>query len=448
VEEIINLYPQQAEAYKKMVREGGGVVWMRVGTGKTRVGLYSAISLAHSRAIIVVCRRAAFSDWASEVATLQLPHQVRNVEDVRFDEVFVEFTIVLVSEGMLLSAAIADTLTRLAQNDQVGAYIIDEGYLFKNPRSQKHKQLKSLCEDIPTILMSGSIMPARDLVDIYGQVELSGHGKRLAKHLSDFREQFQTGIQGHFFGWYPKQGAYKTIMERIEPFTYIYMPLKSDRKIQESILKVDPSAEQLAYFKELKETAAIEGKFELTNMATIALKAQQISNGWIKHEGNAIEWIDSPKLDRCVALIEEIIADGSQVVVWCAFREDITRLGEKLAHPVATLQSGKAFDIAGWNKGKYKICLATEASGSSVNHFAQVKYGIYFSQDTKWLSLQQSQGRHDRRSSQHNTCFFTFLHTKKSLDSQIYYTVRTSQSVEKGVIANLDVLQWLKEGRT
>jgi hypothetical protein len=442
--EIAGLYPQQADAYRKMVRERGGVVWMRVGTGKTRVGLLSAIALAKAKAIVAICRRAAFQDWENEIATLQLPHQVHNVENITLNQTFIEYTLILVSEGMLLSPAIQAVIDSLTRFQQVGAFIIDEAYMFKNPKSLKHRALLALRRDLPTIVMSGSIMPARDLLDIYGQVELSGHGPRLAKHLSSFRESFQTGIQGKFFAWYPKKGAYSEIMNKIEPFTYIYMPRKSERKIEETILKVDPSQQQLDWFTELKKYAAIEGILELKNMATIAIKAQQISDGWVKHQDGSIEWIDSPKLQRCIALINEIVEGGEKLVVWCAFREDLNRLGEQLEYPIATLQSGKTFDAVGWQKGKYKLCLATEASGSSVNHFAQVPYGIYFSQDTKWLSLQQSQGRHDRVSSMHETCFFTFLHTKKSLDSQIYYVVRTAQSVEKGVITNLDVLQWLR----
>jgi hypothetical protein len=444
--EVAGLYSQQAAAYRKMVRERGGVVWMRVGTGKTRVGLMSAIALSKCRAIVAVCRREAFTDWTNEVATLQLPHSIIEAEDLIPNITFIEFTLILLSEGLLLNRNVTGVLDRLKENGQVGAYIIDEAYLFKNPRSQKHIELMRLRHPLPTIVMSGSIMPARDLVDIYGQVELSGHGKRLAKHLTSFREKFQTGIKGHFFAWYPKQGAFKSIMEKIEPFTYIYMPKHSERRIEQTILKVDPSPQQLEWFKELKETAAIDGKFELTNMATVAIKAQQISDGWLKLEGaDAYEHFPSPKVNRTIALVQEIVESGEKVVVWCAFRYDRERLADlEQIGPVATLQSGGTFDRVGWEKGKYRICIATTASGNSINAFEHVPYGIYFSQDVKWLSQQQSMGRHDRRSSTHDTCYFTFIHTNRSLDSAIYYTVRNSQSMEGSIISQLDVLQWLR----
>lgn len=447
---MVDLYPQQKAAIQKMISEGGGVVWMRVGTGKTRVGLIVADSIASSHpnafVIPVIARRAAFDDWRNEVATLQLPYDVTEVEDVPYGFIFRERTIVLVSEGMLLSSAITGVLHRLRESNQLGAFIIDEGYLFKNPRTDKHKSLQQIREGVSSVVLSGSIMTARDLTDIYGQVAISGQGGRLAKGLSHFREQFQTGMNSHgHYEWYPKPGSYNAIMQKIEPFSYIFMPKKSERKIVESILKVHPSEEQLGYFKELKETAAIEGKFELKNMATVVIKAQQISDGWIQHENGEVTWVDSPKIERCRDLVAEIVSGGDRVVVWCAFREDINRLRPSLETiaEVATLQSATPFDLKRWNTGKPRICIGTEASGSSVNHFAQVPYGIYFSQDWKWLSLQQSQGRHDRVSSLHDTCFFTYLHTNKSLDSKVHYTVKAAASSERGFINQLDAWQWI-----
>jgi hypothetical protein len=441
------LYQQQSDALKKITRERGGVAWMRVGTGKTRVGLLSAVELAPIKphVIVAIARREAFNDFRNEIATLQLPHAVIEVEDIPHGFEFATRTICLVSEGMVLNEAINGVVTFLRDSNQIGAFIIDEAYLFKNPVAQKHKRICQWSEGIPSIVLSGSIMTARNLLDIYGQVELSGHGKKLAKGVSHFREQFMMGMSGQHVEWYPKQGAYKEIMSKIEPFTYVYMPRNSERTIHQTILKVQPTEQQLSYFRELKAYAGIEGKFELTNMANIATKAQQISDGFLKGEGG-IEYFVSPKVDRCMALIKEIVESGERVVVWCAFREDIKRLYDVCnIAPFATLQSGEPFKIDWWKSGKPRICLATEASGTSVNHFAQVPYGIYFSQDTKWLSLQQSQGRHDRKSSEHDTCYFTFLQTEKSLDAKVYGIARASQSVEGGFIRQLDVLQWLRE---
>lgn len=444
-------YPEQWQAYEKVVGQRGGIVWMDVGQGKTRVGIMSALDLSPDHpVVVVVARRQAFYDWEQEIATLQLNVDTMLIEDVPLThQFFSKKTFVLVSEGSVAKDSVQMVLHSLESNNALGAIIIDEGYLFKNPKAKRHLAIRPFAFRHPTVLLSGSVMSARDLVEIFGQVSAAGRMKQLARNLTSFREQFQTGINGAYFSWYPKPGAYKAIMEKIEPFTYVYFPPRGCHQIKDSILKVPPTKQQLAYFKELKETAAIEDKFELNNMATVITKAQQISNGWFKLDNGEYETFKSNKVERTVALASEVLESDPKrkLVIWCAFRYDIVRLMPEVQRlcRVATLQSGTDFDVRHWSKQDTRICLATEASGSSINHFAQCDHGIYFSQDFKWESLKQSRGRHTRRSSQHNTTHFTFLHTEKSLDAQVYYTVISARSSESSFLRQMDVLGWLKK---
>lgn len=448
--------PQQQAAHDKLVAENGGIVWMNVGEGKTRVALMAGANIAQDSGhpvVLVIARRAAFYDWQQEIATLQLDADVLEIEEFLFDINFKynKTTFILVSEGMLLNIVIQSKIQLLEAHNHIGCILVDELWLFKNPKSQKHLMLRPWTLAHPTIGLSGSIMTARDMVDIFGQVAAVGRMKQLAHSLTRFRETYQTGIgSGVYMSYYPKPKAYQKIMEKIEPFVYIHMPKVSERKTRTNILKVLPSKQQLAYFKELKETAAIDGKFELVNMANVVQKAQQISNGWFQDARGRYHHFDSPKLDRTIALVEEILQQDTKVVIWCAFKHDIIVLRSALFNSiynklkVATLQSGVEFDHKLWARKDCRICLATEASGTSINHFAQVPYGIYFSQDFKWTSLQQSQGRHTRRSSLHETAYFTFLHTEKSLDAQVFYIVRHAASSEASFIRQMDVISWLK----
>lgn len=450
----------QLDAYNKLVAENGGIVWMRVGDGKTRIALKAAETIAKNDnypLIIIIARRAAFYDWKQEIATLQMNAVIYEIDDTPIEHlpcitIKNDYQIfLLVSDGMIAKDKTQEYILQLINTKSLACIIVDELWLYKNPKSAKHKALTEFTSEHPTIGISGSIMTARDIVDIYGQVAAVGRGKALAKNLSAFRQFFQTGIAGQFMSWYPKPGAYKSMMEKIAPFTYIYFPLKQIRQAKDIIIKVQPTQQQLDLLKELKETAAIEGKFELTNMANLITKAQQISNGWLKAEGGDVENFVSTKVDRLVALVEEILQEEetNKLVIWCAFREDINRLHRRLETTfpkigIATLQSGREFDTKLWGRKDCRICIATEASGTSINHFAQVPFGIYFSQDFKWTSLQQSQGRHTRRSSLHDTAYFYFLHTEKSLDAQVFYTVKTAVSSEKSFIKQMDVLQWVK----
>lgn len=445
------LNSQQREAFHRIVANEGGVVFWKVGKGKTRIGLVSSYAMLPDspdpRAIIVVCRRPAFDDWRAEIATLQFDWAVEEIENVNASKVLKRDTFVLCSDGKLLSQITVATLQQLVRFQQAKGLIIDEGYLFANTKTLRHKAITTLSRKVPTVLLSGSIMPRRDLAAVYGQISAAGKSGRVAQSLTRFRSIYQTGIQGNFFTWYPKPGAYKALMDKIAPFTHVYFPKANAGSIQSSIIKIHPTRNQVGFIKEIKETYAVEGVFQTNSAAEIILKCQQVSNGWLKGEKGIIEF-PSTKIDRCIALVEELLAAGERCVIWCAFRYDIDRLLPTLSRlkdcNVATFRSGEQFDTTGWHAGKYQVCLATEASGSSVNHFAQVPYGIYFSQDYKWMSLQQSQGRHTRESSKHEVTYFYFLHTTGSMDSRIYYTVQTAASSERSFIKQMDVEQWLK----
>jgi len=74
---------QQLIAYHKVVTAKGGLVWMAVGTGKTRVGILGSIELAERKpAIPVILRREAFYDFQQEIAALQLDVDVIEMEQL------------------------------------------------------------------------------------------------------------------------------------------------------------------------------------------------------------------------------------------------------------------------------------------------------------------------------------------------------------------------------
>jgi len=449
---MLELDLPQIEACEKVRAAGGGIMWMAVGEGKTRPALLAADSIAGDHTVIVVvARRAAFFDWETEVATLQLPHKVVEIENVPANPVFFNKTIILVSESRLINPIVSDILANLRMSRQIGCIIVDELWLFKNPKAKKSLALHAHSEWLPTIGVSGTVMTARDITDIYGQVAAIGRRAVLARTTTDFKTKYMTGMNaGGFMQWYPKPGAYKQIMDAINEFTYVHMPDVRQVKEVSRIIKVRPTDRQLELIEELKETAAVEGFFELDSMGAVVLKAQQISNGWLESDEEGFVHFPSSKVDRCVALVEEILQTGYKVVVWCAFKQDIIRLQEpmlKLSKRIATLQGGVPFDHVQWNRSDCRICLATEASGSSVNHFAQVPYAVYFSQDYKWTSLQQSKGRHTRRSSAHDTAYYLFLHTEKTLDAQVYYTVRSSANSERSFLKAMDVQAWVSQGK-
>jgi hypothetical protein len=364
------LSPKQREAFDLLTdpSNSGGIAFWRVGTGKTRIAIATGIAMLQATSmkaqmIAVVCRRAAFYDWRTEIATLQLSADTPEIEALaESEQVFNVDSFVLVSDGLLRNAKIISTLQKLIDWGFLGALLVDEGYLFCNPQSQRSKGLYEIAKRLPTVVVSGSIQPSRDLTQVYGQAVAANKHKRITPTLTKFRQEYQTGIQGQFYAYYPKPGAYKKLMEKMSPFTHLYMPPKKDREWKETILKIKPTDYQLELLKELKDTMAIDAMFELTNAANMIQKGQQISNGWLKGEDGDVRYFESSKVDRTVALMQEILAENKRVVIWCAFREDIRRLKREFLETeaispkeVSTLQSGETFSEADRHKCKHKV---------------------------------------------------------------------------------------------
>jgi hypothetical protein len=433
-------------------------VWHDVGQGKTRTGLSVVATLQILNEwelpfiVVVVCRRKAFHTWEDEIALLGLNYYVYRwdpkAEEHDYDDE--RPTVWLVSEGQVDQFWI---------NPYVRHIIVDELHLFKNPAAIRSRAVQKLARNRPITGLSGSIMTANNIEDLYGQAWAVGVQQHLCKTFTDFRSEFMISLPKEGNSppiKTPKRGAYTLAMNRLEPFVDVYFPEKKDRRIVESIIKVPLTDQQKEYLYKLKEHWEIE-EIEYNNAAAITVKSQQISDGWVKVDdhtaalspgGGGRSWItdiETNKVEYLIGLLEEILDTDHKCVVWCAFKYDLDYLAARL--PFATLQQSgqQPLDLEKWRSGKFPIVLATEGSGSAHNDYAQVPYGIYYSQSWKWLDMQQSQGRHDRKSSKHDTCYYYYLHTQGTLDKYIYDKVKYSSSQEKSVIQSGEIAQWVKE---
>lgn len=453
------LHEAQIRAATKFISNGGrGIAWHMVGEGKTRIALTVFATLQFLREwdapciCVVVCRKKSFHTWRAEIEDCGLGYFVHewapDKEGFYDDQVP---TIWLVS---------SEQVSKISTNIFIRQIIVDELYMYKNPKAIRSMAVQKLASRYPTVGLSGSIMTAGNLEDVWGQAAAIGVQNTLCRTFTDFRTEYLISFNtGGFPIRSPRRGANKKIMDLLEPYIDVHFPEKRDRKIHHSIVKVPATEQQKDYWRQLKDTWEIDD-VEFNNAAAISIKSQQISNGFVKLKErvgwnpdntpifrDVIKRIPSNKPSALVCLVEEIVSVGEKCVVWCAFKEDIEILAEELATAeIATLQmTGEhALDVARWNTGAYPCVLATQASGSSINDFAQIPYGIYYSQNYKWMDMQQSQGRHDRKSSKQTDNYFYFIHTQESLDKQIYDTVRVSKGLEQAIIDKGHLATWLK----
>jgi len=447
-----DLYAEQQRAHDRLVKSRGGMLFWRVGTGKTRTALHIFATLQKEMkwslpcVCLVVCRRQAFEDWRKEIRNIGCDWMVfENEINDKVLETITNPCFLFLSEGML-----AKEVATLQNDRRIKMVLLDEGFLYKNPKSAKGKAANKITKIRKTVLLSGSIMTAKDLRDVYGLATAVNKHRAVASSRTKFIEQFlHTDVSSPFPSYYPKPGSYKAVMDKLSFCTDVYFPADNERKITEEIITVQPTVQQRKAFKELKDSyGSKELNLQFDSALTLILKAQQIANGWVEDRDGQFRFFDSNKVTTCCDKIEELVNADERCVVWCAFRHDIDTLEMELdKRKVATLQmkGGEKFDSIAWEQGDIRCTIATEASGSSVNHFKDTPYALYFSTNFKWLDLQQSMGRTNRgRGSSHAECFYYFFQVEKSLDPYVLHVARTSGAKEKTVLKFGEVADWLK----
>lgn len=463
---------RQRKATRKLIRNRGGAIFWKVGRGKTRIALSWFASL--SRTIkdewvanyIVVCRRASFGDWRKEMKKIGLSDW--RVAEAEGEDDFAlgakasnksgfSPSVWLVSHGML--GKMRDAI--VSMNAMFTAIVYDEGYLYKNPHSEHCKAANKISVVIGrAAILSGSIMTARSLEDPFGQMFAINKHLTLARTLTDFRSRFMFHLKIGEYQYGPHvnaRGSKMLVARELKPLCSFNMkPQLTDRLVVNDVKVIEPTKDQAAAFKSLRSEfwLSLKGKggdeILLRNMPSVIIKCQQISDGWLnlgRTTGEVVNpLIDYPSAKESYLLekVQEILAQGDRVIVWCAFRNSVDRLlhlMQKAKIKVYPFMSGIKFQEKEWLRSG-QVVVGTEASGSSVNAFGQVPYAIYYSQDVKWLSLQQSKGRTNREDSAHRTCYYYFLHTKGSLDSLVYRIAHTSGRREAELIRLAGFKKW------
>lgn len=441
----------QSRAVEKMVRNRGGLVWWKVGEGKSRIGLFSFAALQNvygwnlPSICLIVCRPKAFYDWREEILRC-FPGASVYENSIPVHPPGGMPVFLIVSYAKLSRAA-----EELHENKLIRFCILDELWLYANNKSARSKAVYTLTAGRRAVGLSGTVMKARDTEEIYCQaMAVHKHGY-IAQSLTQFRTEFkkskliQTPGGKVFPRVTPRKGSYKRIMSALEDVADIHFP-KGKRLIHEQYHTVPATSKQREMFAELRDCYSLDDLgLEYNHAIVIGVKIQQIANGWIQNSNGDYIHFDSYKIEKLEEELSDIVASGERAIVWCAFRHDVEMLSRRIKIASMQMLGGSDFDVARWNTGDARVCFATEASGSSVNHFEHTPYAIYFSANHKWLDMQQSRGRTDRKSSKHSQCFYKYLQVDGSLDAKVFGAAMESGRSESRLIMQAGVTDWLKK---
>lgn len=431
---------KQLEAAIHLAKTKRGVVWWKVGEGKTRIAIVWAFNVAEHPNPLIVCSPFSFRQWTDEIALVGLTS--------RFKPSFF-------SSGMLSTKRGLKLLSELLANEEaINCVIIDELWMYKNIRTKRSQLLCQLTKQFPTIGLSGSMVTARNIEDLYGQAFAVGLGNKVAPNLTKFRQEFCIEVQNHagFIERLPKKGAIETIQDRLKENVHIYFP-KEAREIRDITINVEPTGEQRKIKKQLVEEyyyehvatqnlsdAAKNGicstpfEVEIKNASALLTKLQQISDGFLHDSNGNYLPIPSNKLRKLIHHCTELFDGGERVLVWFAFKRSIVEASSVSPFETVALSGDDRFDFQKWHSGGARVCYATIGSGSSLNDFKDTRYSVIYSSSYSHRAMQQARGRTNRKSSSHFTCYYYYFQTVGFPDSRVYKMLEESKTTEEFVI--------------
>jgi hypothetical protein len=417
-------------AWKAANKDQKGIVWWKIGEGKTRIAIAWMFMIARQPRPLIVCSPNAKRQWIDEFLTMG----VRGIK-VRF-----------ISTGKL-----STTQTMYLDFERYNCIVVDELWMFKNQSSNRSVMINQITNRLPSIGLSGSLMTAGNVEDIYGQAKAMNLNKKVAKSLTEFRHVYMLEEKNWagFLKRYPREGAVEAIQRRLVDNVDIYFP-KETREIRDINVTVEPSTEQLAIRKQLLKSYSYETttfKVDVKSAASLLVKLQQVSDGFLRDGENHFIPIKSNKQARLYELCEEFLDSGERLLVWCAFRKTAEELSKILPCKTTTLTGNGKFDVHGWRDGKISATIATVGSGASLNDFQDVKYSIFYSTSFSTISLLQAKGRTNRKSTMHNCCYYYFLSSRLFPDKRIYEMVEANKTREEIALqVSTEVLaDWQKE---
>jgi ERCC4-related helicase len=313
--------------------------------------------------------------------------------------------------------------------------------MYKNYKSKRSKMVEQIARRFPTIGLSGSMVTARNIEDLYGQAKALCLDKMVSPNITTFRRDYCIEVVNYagFIDRFPKKGAVEQIQTKIAKHVHIYFP-EETREIRNINVNVEPTASQLRVRHDLVKTYYYEHqdkygfKLEVKSAAALLVKLQQVSDGILRDgEGHTLS-IASNKLRRLQELCWELLNAGERILIWVAFRATANLLREQLSFPVLLLTSEHEFDSKAWHNRRADVCVATVGSGSSLNDFANVRYALLYSTRFSHVQVQQAKGRTNRRSSGEACRYYYYLQTDGFPDRDVLEMVEQSKATEEMVI--------------
>lgn len=411
-----DLHDYQQEAIEWMTNRQNGMLWLKMGDGKTVVAASAIISRAVP-ALVVGTKRIVENVWPEELK--------------KWDHL----------TGLTYRSASGSKAKRIsaieARPDVLGVsyenlvWLIACGYHRRRPVvvfDEISKMKSHATKRFRAVMRAGKPdaafgLTATPAVEGYGglfsQWRSIGGDERLGRNITEFRKLFATPIfKGAFTDYYIPSAAQDRIRKLLSPEVFTIEDSRRPYRGSPTIIDVHipwgSIGAQRKYAQMEKELIAVLATktFAVASKGVAMNKCRQLATGFIYDEDKTAHPVDVEKLDAVAEAVEEL--QGDPVLVFYQFEYERDELLRRI--PGAQTLEGHNYEL--FNEGKIPALVLHPQSCSHGLNLQGARYAFYSSLPQSGEQYIQSIGRVDRQGQERQPIIKRFLR-EGSVDGDI-----------------------------
>lgn len=443
-----SLYPYQEKAVQFLEhRKGRAALFMEMGVGKTRVAL-SYCERQQFQKVLIVSPISVAAIWQEEVRKVGIDATVLNLTSGSIAERcqkinFYREDLAAYNDKPLYIILNYESYWRSPLKEailrwQPDCVILDEAHRIKGRTTRQSKFAHTLGSRVDSRLaLTGTPVTngLQDLFSIYRFIDPYVFGTRWI----DFETRYlkMGGFQGYsIVGYRNEEEAARKVRQtafQISKAEALDLPERTDVTVP---VPLSYSTQQKYDEFKIHAIAEIEGEGEdgLPKRGVVLarivlssiLRLQQIANGFTVTEFGETILLSEEKIDTCRELVQDALEQGQQVVVFCRFLKDISRLAVRLPHSETIYgevkEQERAARILRFREGKTKVLICQIQVASLGIDLTAASIAIFYSTGFSLTDFVQARDR---------------LHRIGQRKPVTYYHLLASDTVDEKVMAAL-----------
>ncbi len=414
----MNLNIKQKQAFEKLSKLKAGALFMKMGTGKTKVAIDLIISRQNDFDLVV---------WIAPASLINEDNY--KIEILKWSKKLKKEIKYLSIVGISASDFKYLELVNLAKNNQIFC-IVDESITIKNTEAGRTKRLLNLWDKFKFRLILNGTPITKGLIDLYSQIQFI-HPNILNMTESQFANNFLIYYQDGYKSWkrWSKPENEEALIEIIRPYIFD-SDLDIDVKLNNFDFNIELTASEKGNYIDIKnEYLKNKNEISFLEMAQYFQSNYTCSNN---------------KIDILLELLGKIKAKNEKVIIYVKFLKEIEFLKENGLDFIEF--SGRIKDrkiLISDFKNNHNILVCTYGVGSLGLNLQFCNNIVYFSQTFDYKNKEQSLYR-IYRTGQINDCNIFNFWVNTGLENIIKMSLDKKQNVLTHLKKIIDKKDFLK----